>query len=172
MRAMSPNPDDFFHMLYPASDGGSYRYVKDQVEKKLVGFGAYFVLKICDYMDRCLGMPIMSYKGLAYNLPTLPAQAAQLLTPGLDVPNAFIEANSRLIPLGLLAPPLFDRLIGPAEVETILCDWKRAKYGNHIVGDDVLDKRTSLIGYGSKAERMIELFPLDFPLNTFKCELV
>jgi len=171
MKSLSPNPNEFFHHLYPLSGSGTYQFVKKACEKNLKGFGAYFVLKICDYMDRCLGMPITSYAGLAENLPTLPAQAAELLYPGRTAPTAFALACNRLEPLGLLAPPLFDRLIGPAEVETILCDWKRAKYGSHLVGDDVKDKRNSLRGYGSKAERMIEFFPLDFPLTTFRCEL-
>lgn len=165
MQAFAPDPTTFF-------GGFSHTYAanKKVCEKHLKGFGAYFILKICDYMDRCLDLPITSYAGLAENLPTLPAQAAELLYPGRTVPTAFALACNRLEPLGLLAPPLFDRLIGPAEVETILCDWKRAKYGNHIIGDDVIDKRNSLRGYGAKAERMIDLFPLDFPLGTFRCE--
>lgn len=166
MRNWSPNPNDFFKGF-----GDSYSQVKRCCENNLKGFGAYFVLKICDYMDRCLGLPIHHYDGLESNLPTLPAQAAELLYPGYRASHAFEMACKRLEPLGLLAPPLFDRLIGPAEVETILCDWKRAKYGNHLVGDDVLDKRTSLIGYGYKAEKMVDFFPEEFPLTTFKCEL-
>lgn len=167
MYAWSPNPDEFFDGF-----GDSYSSVKRVCEKNLKGFGAYFILKICDYMDRCLGMPINQlYAGLEVNLPTLPAQAAQLLYPGQTPTRGFLIAVDRLKNLGLLAPPHFDRLIGPAEVETILCDWKRGKYGNHLVGDDVLDKRHSLIGAGPKAEKMISMFPEAFPLTTFTLAL-
>lgn len=166
MRAYSPDPDLFFTQM-----PRTYYQVMKHCEKHLIGFGSYFVLKICDYMDRCLGLTITNYAGLSTNLPTLPAQAASLLYPNEIVVRAFEATCERLKPLGLLAPPLFDRLIGPAEVETILCDWKRAKYGNHIVGDDVLDKRKSLIGYGDKASKMIMMFPDDFLLTTFTCEL-
>jgi hypothetical protein len=170
MYQFSPNPDEFFQKIADKSEG-YYWGVKKVCENHLKGFGAYFVLKICDYMDRCLDLPInQKYAGLDVNLPTLPAQAASLLCPGEPIPRAFLIACARVQELGLLAPPLFDRPVGPAEVETILCDWKRAKYGNHVVGDDVADKRESLVGYGPHAERMIELFPPAFPLNTFRCE--
>jgi hypothetical protein len=171
MYAWSPDPDLWFECFHGSIGGDTYYGIQKLCEKKLKGFGPYFVLKICDYMDRCFDMPIKSYAGLSINLPTLPAQAATLLYPGENAPRAFEAACERLKPLGLLAPPLFDRLIGPAEVETILCDWKRAKYGTHIIGDDVADKRGSLVGYGNQAEKMIDFFPEAFPLNTFRCEL-
>lgn len=169
MMSFSPNPDEFFQKF-----DHTYSKVKRTCENHLKGFGAYFVLKICDYMDRCLGLTINDYTGLERNLPTLPAQAVKLLWDDQNdstVPYNFLKTVDRLAPLGLFAPPMFDRNIGPAEVETILCDWKRAKYGNHIVGDDVLDKRNSLRCYGPKAERLIDMFPMEFPLTTFKCEL-
>lgn len=167
MQAWERDPSRWFEGF-----GNSYSSVKRICETRLKGFGAYFQLKICDYLDRCLGVPFdQNYLGLENNLPTLPAQAAELLYPGMKAPQAFLKACERLKPLGLLAPPKFDRLIGPAEVETVLCDWKRGKYGNHLVGDDVKDKRDSLRGYGYIAERIIDYFPQEFPLNTFQLAL-
>lgn len=171
MKAFAPNPDKFFTQLTDAANHRDYYNLRGAINKHLIGFGEYFVLKICDYMDRCLGIPISNYASLENHLPGLPAQAANLLYPTLTVPEGFIKAYQRLALLDLKAPPLFDRPLGPAEVETILCDWKRAKYGNHIIGDDIVDKRSSLKGLGYKAERMREMFPREFPLDTFRCEL-
>jgi hypothetical protein len=162
----SPDPSLFFEKF-----SRTYYEVQKTCEKNLKGFGPYFVLKICDYMDRCFDLKIdQAYAGLSVNLPTLPAQAAELLYPDLGPVRGFEAACERVKKLNLLAPPLFDRPLGPAEVETILCDWKRAKYGNHLIGDDVIDKRKSLVGYGPHAERMIDWFPLEFSLDTFRCQ--
>lgn len=173
MMAFAPQPEDFFERnRWPRI----YRGVSHDCQTKLIGFGAYFQLKICDYLDRCFGETIVSYDGLERNLPTLPAQAAVLRQFGTvdvhaHIPTYFNNACKDLETLGLLAPPAFDRLIGPAEVETILCDWKRAKYGNHVVGDDVLDKRRSLENCGDNALIMRDLLPPAFPLDTFRLEL-
>jgi Alpha-glutamyl/putrescinyl thymine pyrophosphorylase clade 2 len=166
MKAIAPNPDRFFDPM-PRTYKGVVKYCGDH----LFAFGPYFQLKICDYMDRCLGIPITDMNGLESNLPTLPAKAVALLYPERRIPAAFVITCERLKPLELLAPPLFDRPLGPAEVETILCDWKRAKYGTHWVGDDVLDKRESLKGYGPMAEQMAQFMPETFPKDTFKLDL-
>jgi len=162
MRQSSPNPDRFYDNI-PRNYRGIMRYC----ESKFYGFGPYFQLKIADYMDRCLGIPLDDMIGLSTNLPTLPAKAAVLLYVNHSAPDAFNKACERVYVLNLLAPPLFDRPVGPAEVETILCDWKRAKYGTHWVGDDVLDKRTSL-----GTHPMADLMPPTFDKGTFKLDLL
>ena len=166
MRAIASNPDRWYDAV-PRSYKGIVRHCSEN----LSGFGPYFQLKMCDYMDRCLDIPVTDMSGLAENLPTLPGKAARLLYPDRREAFAFNLACERVYALNLLAPPLFDRPVGPAEVETILCDWKRAKYGAHWVGDDVQDKRESLKGHGEKAAMVAGWMPPTFPKGTFKLEL-
>jgi hypothetical protein len=166
MEKFSPDPSQFFSQ-FPATYAG----VKSVCENKLSNFGSYFQLKICDYMDRCLTMPIRSYVGLERNLPTLPAKAVLMMVPHLPVVYGFQEICQQVYQLGIMAPPIFDRHLGPAEVETILCDWKRAKTGSSWLGADVLDKRNALKGYGKKAEAMSDMMPPVTPKDRFELAL-
>jgi hypothetical protein len=165
MRSWSPNPDAFFG--FPTT----YRGVKSNCERYLEQFGPYFQLKICDYMDRCLGIPILSYDGLAKNLPTEPARAVKLMFPDMSHEAGFNTLCDRVALLGLKAAPMFDRPVGPAEVETSLCGWKTTKYKGNWMGADILDKRNALRGYGDKADRMVSMMPPFVPKGTFKSEL-
>jgi len=145
MEKLSPDPVNFFQH-FPQT----YRGVSSVCSSRLAQFGPYFQLKICDYMDRCLGIPIRDFHGLERNLPSFPAKAVELLHPGMGIPAGFMKAVERVQALGLMAPPSFDRLIGPAEVETILCDWKRAKTGSSWLGADVLDKYEAMGNHGMR----------------------
>jgi hypothetical protein len=167
MQQFSPNPVDFF-TKFPQT----YLGVKSVCINQLWGFGPYFFLKIADYMDRCLDLPMHSYDGLESTLSKVPAQATQVLYPDLSVAHGFRAAVSRLQKLELMAPPHYDRLIGPAEVETILCDWLHAKHGTNWLGADLIVKRQALTGYGPRSQRMSEWLPKQIPRNTFKLELV
>jgi len=167
MQKFSPNPVDFF-TKFPQT----YLGIKSVCVNQLWGFGPYFYLKIADYMDRCLDLKIHTYDGLESNLSKVPAQAAHILYPELSVANAFRAAVARLQKLELLAPPHYDRLIGPAEVETILCDWLHAKNGTNWLGADLIVKRKALLGYGPKSQRMAEWLPKQVAQNRFPLELV
>jgi hypothetical protein len=168
MRSRFPNPTTFFDSI-PRHYGGLMSYCGAALKQ----FGPYFQLKIADYMDRCLRMPIdqPSMNWLYSGLPTLPAKALKMLYPTAGVRDAFEDLRARLRPLELLAPPAFDRPIGPAEIETILCDWKRAKTGSSWIGADVLDKRNSFWYCGEKAQRMSEWMPPNIE-RSFKLELL
>ena len=161
MEKMSPDPDNFFQQ-FPQT----YRGVVSVCSNRLAQFGPYFQLKICDYMDRCLNIPIRDMYGLERNLPSFPAKAVGFLHPELSIPLGFQKAVERVQALGLMAPPKFDRPIGPAEVETILCDWKRAKTGSSWLGADVLDKYEAM---GNHAMR--DWLPPRVARGTFKLEL-
>jgi hypothetical protein len=168
MENLSPDPEDFFKK-FPQT----YLGVKQICSSHLSNFGSYFQLKICDYMDRCLTMPIQSYAGLEYNIPSLPAKAVMMMYPTVmtHIPSAFKKICERVSKLEILAPPLFERPVGPAEVETILCDWKRAKTGSSWLGADVLDKRNALKGYGHKADMMASMMPPLTPRGKFELAL-
>lgn len=166
MRLFSPIPDQFFLQF-----GSNYKDIKDLCAAKLSQFGPYFVLKIADYMDRCLEMPIHSYDGLASNLPSEPLKCIKLLYPERRVDYAFNHLCGRVAQTGLLAGPSFDRPAGPAEVETSLCGWKTTKYKGNWFGADIDDKRKSLIGFGPNADLMRSWMPEVPPRNLFVCEL-
>jgi hypothetical protein len=167
MESRSPDPNKFFEQF----SAQTYVGVKAVCEKHLAQFGPYFQLKVCDYMDRCLTMPIISYAGLEANLPTLPAKAVALMIPRVPIPLAFKTICHMVDKLELLAPPLFERPLGPAEVETILCDWKRAKTGSSWLGADVVEKRIALKGYGDRAMRMMDFLPPVTPRHRFELAL-
>ena len=167
MEKLSPNPVDFF-TKFPQT----YLGIKSVCVNQLWGFGPYFFLKIADYMDRCLDLKIHSYDGLENNLSKVPAQATQVLYPDFRVPQAFQASVTRLQKLELMAPPHYDRLIGPAEVETILCDWLHAKNGTNWLGADLIVKRQALAGYGPKSQRMAEWLPPRVARDRFILELV
>jgi hypothetical protein len=168
-----PDPSSFFDKI-----PRSYTGIKGYCEKELTWhgalsmFGPYFQLKIADYMDRCLYMPLTSYAGLESNLPGPPLKGALLLYPSDSKVQAFIMACQRVYALGLMAPPAFDRMIGPAEVETILCDYIHAKQGTSWVGKDVADKHASFNGFGGKAAQMADWMPPVIAKNSFKLELL
>jgi hypothetical protein len=166
MEKFSPNPSQFFDQFER-----TYRGVRQTCESELPNFGPYFQLKICDYMDRCLDKRILNYQGLDRNLPSLPAKAVYLMMPDKPIDIDFNLICKQTYMFGIMAPPLFDRGLCPAEVETLLCDWKRAKTGSSWLGADVLDKRNALIGYGEKAEHMIDMMPPNTPRDRFELAL-
>lgn len=166
MEHLSPDPDQFFTKFIP-----SYPAIRAACELRLRQFGPYFQLKVADYMDRCLGIPVITMWDLASHLPTFPERAAKLRYPSLTTSSAFTACYNDLQEEGILAAPLFEREIGPAEVETILCDWKRAKSGSSWIGADVYDKRIAFRGYGDKAEAMMDMMPPLVDRQTFELRL-
>ena len=166
MRLFAPDPTEFFTLMED-----TYLGVKDTCQKRLKGFGPYFWLKIADYMDRCLGLEIIDYYGLGKNLSKVPGQAARELFPKFSEPDAFDAACELLGRHRMLAPPTYERFVGPAEVETILCDWLHAKHGTNWLGADLIVKRNALYGYGDKADQMALWLPPVVAEGTFKCEL-
>lgn len=166
MKAFAPDPNEFFNKM-----GTSYHSVKSACKLGLKQMGPYFWLKIADYMDRCLGIPITDWRGLGLNLSTVPADACKVLYPFLKVEEGFQKACERLYALEMNAPPCYDRPIGPPEVETVLCDWLHARQGTNWLGADLIVKRQALEGFGDKAKLMAEWLPKKVDKTTFKLEL-
>jgi len=167
MEKYAPNPDDFFDNF-----GQTYLSIRSTCEARLVQFGPYFQLKICDFMDRCLEIPILSFAGLEKNLPTEPAKAVGLMFPGKQVSTAFLDLCKQMESYNIPAPPRFDRPCGPAEVETSLCGWKTTKYKGNWFGADIIEKREALKGYGDKARLLADMMPQIRNKSDFKLELV
>lgn len=160
MREWSNDPDYFFKRFVT----NSYAQVRHVCESELSGFGPYFQLKICDYMDRCLQIPIINYRGLGQNLPTEPAKALALIGLG-TWDNLCEQVQGWKIP----AAPDFMRYAGPAEVETSLCGWKTTKFKGNWFGADIADKREAL-GSGIRADQMRSWMPPLVKRGTFTCE--
>lgn len=154
MAALDPQPETWFQN-FPQT----YRGVQFVCEKRLQQFGPYFQLKVADLMDRCLTMPIQDWSGLETNLPGEPAKAVKMLYPLKSVTEGFKHLCNNAKHWDILAAPLFDRPVGPAEVETSLCGYKTTKVRGNWFGADIIDKRQALVGYGDKAHAMIEFMP-------------
>jgi hypothetical protein len=166
MKTSSLNPSRFFDAI-PRTYMGTRRYCQTRFSQ----FGEMFQLKVVDYMDRCLGLPFTDMNGLADHLPTQPGKAVKLLYPDCNVSWGFKQACKRVEDLKMFAPPMYDRPVGPAEVETVLCDWSTAKKGGNWPGMDLTDKRETLKGYGGKAAEMAKWLPPVVKKGTFKLEL-
>ena len=166
MMAFAPNPVNFFQH-FPTTYAG----VRSVCENKLYGFGPYFQLKICDYMDRCLGIPIRSYDGLERNLPGEPAKAVASMYPNLPVSTAFHQLCKAAEAWRVLAAPGFDRYVGPAEIETSLCGWKSTKYKGNWFGADIQEKHDTLKGCGERGVWMANWLPPIIKREMFKLEL-
>ena len=168
LKQFAPDPNTFF-LKMPRT----YFGVKDMCERHLSQFGPYFQLKVCDYMDRCLGLPITNYAGLGRNLPTEPGRAALMMYPNVSIEAAFNQAciDALTIP-PILAAPWFDRPVGPAEIETSLCGWKTTKTKGNWFGADILDKREMMrLCKSDKAREMEAMLPPLVKRGTFVCNL-
>jgi hypothetical protein len=166
MAAWEKDPDKWFDRF-----GHTYASVALQVQNNFWGWGPYFVLKLCDYLDRCLDHPIENYIGLERNLPRSPIKALEAMFPGGTASYEFMNLCDRIQGLGLKACPDFTRPIGPAEVETSLCGWKTTKFGGNWFGADIDSKREELTQLGEAGRAMADLLPPSFPRDTFRCEL-
>lgn len=144
MRAFGPNASHWF-------DGFPTQYegVKRMCESELQQFGPYFQLKVCDYMDRCLDMPITTYAGLERNLPSEPLKGLALVPRAPNFTALCAEAKE----WGILKAPDFAVPVGPAEVETSLCGWKTTKVRGNWFGADILEKHQSLATLAHQNER-------------------
>jgi hypothetical protein len=124
------------------------------------GFGPCSAIKVADMLDRVLGVPV-DWWGTDLAFYAEPAAAALLVArlEGLpaDVPTVVNWLLDRLP--GRLAPPTFDRRLGPAEVETILCKFKAHHAGRYPVGKDTREIRRGLAGWGPTAERLAPCLP-------------
>lgn len=163
-QAFAPRPEFFFNQL-GLSSVCDYAHVRSQCEKYLPQCGPYFILKICDFMDRCLGIEIFDWKGLERNLPTEPQRAFGLLETG----GSFNQLVEQMRAAQILAAPDFTRLVGPAEVETSLCGWKTTKFKGNWFGRDIAEKRAQLIEFG--CNYFAELLPSNVPRDAFELKL-
>lgn len=162
------SPSQFIQAV-TAHSAQSFMGVRDFCQTYLAGFGPYFQLKVCDYLDRCLERPITNYAKLGRYLSREPENTLKEMYPDLPAQFAFDKVCEEVSNRYILAGPDMLRWAGPAEVETVLCDYHTAKYRGNWLGYDTGKKRAQLAG--SEFDSFRELFQPVIPEGTFKCEL-
>lgn len=121
------------------------------IVQQWVGFGPWIAFKVADMIER-LGMVHVSFDSASAFLFDSPREGARIAYERYGSPEGepfdTVEewaVESILDRLGdLLAPPGFDRPIGPQEAETILCKWKSHVRGRYHVGEDIDSCRKAL----------------------------
>lgn len=167
MKQWAPEPTNFFTNM-----PNDFSQIQRTCARNLSGFGPYFILKLVDYMDACLGIEVEGMYRLADYLPDEPAEAVKLIYPDLSVSRGFNCLLGRVYRLGLLAAPGFHRKLGPAEVETSLCGWKTSKYKGNWFGADIVEKHRQLREVGSeRSEQFRSWLPPIVNKNQFTLEL-
>jgi len=125
--------------------------------QRWVGFGPWISFKVADMLERVLGVPVVFpvEDVFLFDSPKVGASLAQdrYRNPSEateDVRERNRWATEHILESldGYLAPPTFDRPLGPQEAETILCKWKSHLNGHYEVGEDVEALRKSLARFG------------------------
>lgn len=139
-----PQPEEF--MLYISGAAPHVHEVRNRVEEHK-GFGGWASFKFADLTDRVWGVPVeFDLKTAMYDTPTKGALLVHELEwneePG-SLEDA-VRTSQELFELGtrgLLAPPLEDRSLGFAELETALCKFKSYRKGSYHIGKDIIECR-------------------------------
>lgn len=110
-------------------------------------FGPYFVWKLYDIFNVCLGMPIsLSFAEALKYMPDEPKKAATHFFPEYSFESALLAVDTEIRKYD--HPVVPGRKCGLAEAETILCMMKGFfKTKTHEIGDDIYDKFKQLTGY-------------------------
>lgn len=144
VRDYSPYPLDFFDKLRSQQGTADplkffplpipYLNVRKEFGK-MRGFGDYFIWKACDYMDRCLDLPIDYRTGL----PHIPAGAAKWVSgkyPGVPLTAVLHDVAEKICEYP--APGVPSRGCSISEAETVLCGLHGYFVSkSHKIGDDI-----------------------------------
>jgi hypothetical protein len=172
LKATYKTPTDFLTSVY-RSKYSELMKAFDPVP----AFGPYFVWKVQDFFDRILGMSVEP-DTCVIHLPGEPLKGMELVRSEMislgreefksfTTEQMFSYMQAELNEIGLMAPPLMDRLIDIREVETAMCMLKHYHNGSDYVGKDLLDKFESLNGYGETAEIIQSNIPKPVPRDFF-----
>ena len=141
--------------------------------KKYPLFGPWISFKVCDMLERVLGVKI-DFSQASVFIFTDPLKAAIMLwriRNGLsdeakpaDQDKAVAEVVSYLEKVfeDYRAPPDEDRPIGLQEIETILCKWKSHMNGHYPLNNDLIEIEQSLKGwtlFSKTAEKILQVMP-------------
>jgi hypothetical protein len=147
---------------YVAGEGGSFAQVSARAQEHR-GFGPWIAFKICDMLERCLGVPIEFGSDAAFNgIFKDPMEAAVQfwrVSQGFERRAAVYPKDVRATVRAVVehvrahfhnhredfgAPPLADRPINVQEIETILCKWKSHMNGHYPLDNDTVEIKAGL----------------------------
>lgn len=130
-------------------------------------FGDWIAFKIGDMLERVLGEQVDFSEADVFMFKD-PVKGAKMVWESWpdSVPKEF---NEEMIPAvvhilkkqfaGFKAPPIYDRLVGLQEVETILCKWKSHMNGHYPLNNDICEIRKGLKDWGHEAMMFLDHMP-------------
>lgn len=137
-------------------------------------FGPWISFKVCDMVDRVLGVPV-NFSEAAVFMFTDPVKAALILwRQEYNLPEAAKPRDQTAVIHSVVeylkgafsahkAPPLYDRPVDLQEVETVLCKWKSHLNGHYPLFNDIDEIRAGLWQWGREcatAAKMHECMPI------------
>lgn len=113
-------------------------------------FGPWIAFKVADMIDRCLGLQVSFDRGHLFMFKDPRLAALTLWRRKNELPETarpkdeefVLEKVVQYLLVGFshrMAPPLYDRIIGLQEIETILCKWKSHLNGHYPLWNDIDD---------------------------------
>lgn len=170
MRARYPDPEQLVVDLC----AGSMLYA--DVAKRartLPLFGPWIAFKVCDMLERVLGVRVdfTASEVFMFDQPKAAALAvASRSTWSLDATETekvtIVAQDLCQTFSSFSAPPLYDRPCGLQEVETVLCKWKSHTSGRYPIGIDSVELRHALLPWTSvsaTAAEMLQAAPMPPP---------
>jgi hypothetical protein len=161
------------------SKAPNYQAVSKQVQTHPM-FGPWIGFKVADMIDRVLGIHIDFTEAAVFMFKD-PVKAAIMYSnqrcgyepkPEIHPELSHCTLNRYIIPTvtgelityfhGVMAPPLYDRMVNIQEVETILCKWKSHINGHYPVGLDNREIREGVepwVPYSKAAAQFLEAMP-------------
>lgn len=134
--------------MYPGKPTYSTLYNRMTTKYAKTQMGPYFIWKLYDIFNVCLGFPIsLSLDEAVKYMPSEPHKAAAYFFPQTSFADAVKEVADEI---SQYDHPVRSGKCGLAEAETILCMMKGAFWTRtHRIGDDIDDKYSQLASYPS-----------------------
>ncbi len=131
---------------------------RDVIKKVRVhyNFGPWIAFKVADLLDRCCGSRV-DFSDADIFLFDSPKEAAELIRSERGLANHNdVMTMLRVAFSGMLAPPDYQRPIGNAEVETVLCKWKSHINGHYPMGHDIEEIRRGVAPWAPHSTLAVE----------------
>jgi hypothetical protein len=148
LKSFGMEPWELLHLMYPLqiTRDPTYSELYKRMTTDFAGtqFGPYFIWKLYDIFNVCLGMPItLSFDEALKYMPDEPRKAAEYFFGSFHDGLTKVDLN-----IGQYDHPVRGGKCGLAEAETILCMMKGYfKTKTHSIGDDIFEKYEQLKRY-------------------------
>ena len=140
LRSNYEKPEQVVYRWFNGAYSPRFSHVSEEI-RKTPSYGPWIAFKIADIMERCLNMKV-DFSDCHLEMYEEPRRgAALLLTGDVDASIDYLGLNLVVSKLEqalrpLKAPPRYDRLVGIAEMETVLCKYKSHCNGHYPPGKD------------------------------------